>query len=33
LALNVAADVTSFSRLIGKTPVLDRLDRLGGLRA
>lgn len=33
LALNVAADVTSFSRLIKKTPVLDRLDRLGGLRA
>ena len=32
LVLNVAADVTSFSRLIKKTPVLHRLDRLGGLR-
>jgi len=32
LLLNVVADVTSFSRLIKKTPVLDRLDRLGGLR-
>jgi hypothetical protein len=31
-ALNLAADLTSFSRLIKKTPVLDRLDRLGGLR-
>jgi hypothetical protein len=30
--LNVAADLTSFSRLIKRTPVLDRLDRLGGLR-
>ena len=30
--LNVAADVTSFSRLIKRTPVLDRLDRFGGLR-
>jgi hypothetical protein len=25
--------VTSFSRLIRQTPVLDRLDRLGGLRS
>jgi UDP-N-acetylmuramyl pentapeptide phosphotransferase/UDP-N-acetylglucosamine-1-phosphate transferase len=32
-ALNLAADLTSFSRLIKKTPVLDRLDRLGGLRS
>jgi hypothetical protein len=32
LALNVAADVTSFSRLIKQTAVLNRLDRLGGLR-
>lgn len=31
-ALNLAADLTSFSRLIRKTPVLDRLDRFGGLR-
>ncbi|MDQ1516601.1 MAG: hypothetical protein QOE80_2431 [Actinomycetota bacterium] len=31
-ALNLAADLTSFSRLIKKTPVLDRLDRFGGLR-
>jgi UDP-N-acetylmuramyl pentapeptide phosphotransferase/UDP-N-acetylglucosamine-1-phosphate transferase len=33
LALNLAADLTSFSRLIKRTPVLDRLDRLGGLRS
>ena len=33
LALNVAADLTSFSRLIRGTPALDRLDRLGRLRA
>jgi hypothetical protein len=32
-ALNLAADLTSFSRLIKKTPVLDRLDRFGGLRS
>jgi hypothetical protein len=32
LALNVAADVISFSRVIKKTPALDRLDRLGRLR-
>jgi hypothetical protein len=31
-ALNLAADLTSFSGLIKRTPVLDRLDRLGGLR-
>jgi hypothetical protein len=32
LALNVAADVISFSQVIRKTPALDRLDRLGRLR-
>jgi hypothetical protein len=30
--LNVAADVVSFSRVIQRTPPLDRLDRLGRLR-
>jgi hypothetical protein len=33
LALNVAADVVSFSKVIRSTPALDRLDRLGRLRA
>jgi hypothetical protein len=33
LALNVAADVVSFSRVIRNTPALDRLDQLGRLRA
>ena len=32
-ALNLAADLTSFSRLIKRTPALDRLDQLGRLRA
>ena len=31
-ALNVAADVVSFSRVIKATPALDRLDQLGRLR-
>jgi UDP-N-acetylmuramyl pentapeptide phosphotransferase/UDP-N-acetylglucosamine-1-phosphate transferase len=30
--LNVAADVVSFSKVIKRTPALDRLDRLGRLR-
>ncbi|HYT39869.1 MAG TPA: hypothetical protein VEN99_10180 [Acidimicrobiia bacterium] len=30
-ALNVAADVVSFSQVIRRTPALDRLDRLGRL--
>jgi len=30
--LNVAADVVSFSKVIRRTPALDRLDRLGRLR-
>ena len=33
LALNVAADVVSFSKVIRNTPALDRLDQLGRLRA
>lgn len=33
LALNVAADVVSFSKVIRQTPALDRLDQLGRLRA
>lgn len=33
LALNVAADVVSFSRVIRNSPALDRLDQLGRLRA
>jgi hypothetical protein len=32
-ALNVAADVVSFSRVIKRTPALDRLDQLGRLRS
>jgi UDP-N-acetylmuramyl pentapeptide phosphotransferase/UDP-N-acetylglucosamine-1-phosphate transferase len=31
-ALNVAADVVSFSRVIKRTPALERLDQLGRLR-
>jgi UDP-N-acetylmuramyl pentapeptide phosphotransferase/UDP-N-acetylglucosamine-1-phosphate transferase len=31
-ALNLAAELTSFTRLIDRTPALRRLDRLGGLR-
>jgi UDP-N-acetylmuramyl pentapeptide phosphotransferase/UDP-N-acetylglucosamine-1-phosphate transferase len=31
-SLNVAADVVSFSKVIRRTPTLDRLDRLGRLR-
>ena len=31
-ALNVAAEVTSFSRIIDRSPPLRRLDRLGRLR-
>jgi UDP-N-acetylmuramyl pentapeptide phosphotransferase/UDP-N-acetylglucosamine-1-phosphate transferase len=30
--LNVAADVVSFSRVIKRTPALERLDQLGRLR-
>ena len=33
LVLNVAADLISFSKVIRNTPALDRLDKLGGLRA
>ncbi|HEV8626282.1 MAG TPA: hypothetical protein VG034_17670 [Acidimicrobiia bacterium] len=33
LVLNVAADLISFSKVIRNTPALDRLDRLGRLRA
>jgi UDP-N-acetylmuramyl pentapeptide phosphotransferase/UDP-N-acetylglucosamine-1-phosphate transferase len=33
LALNVAADVISFSQVIRKTPALDRLDQLGRQKA
>lgn len=33
LALNVAADVVSFSKVIRNTPALDRLDQLGRLKA
>ena len=33
VVLNVAADLISFSKVIRKTPALDRLDRLGGLRS
>ena len=31
--LNLAADLVSFSKVIKRTPALDRLDRLGRLRA
>jgi hypothetical protein len=31
--LNVAADLISFSKVIRNTPALDRLDRLGRIRA
>jgi len=30
--LNLAADLVSFSKVIRRTPALDRLDRLGRLR-
>ena len=33
LILNVAADVVSFSKVIRRTPALDRLDQLGRLKA
>jgi UDP-N-acetylmuramyl pentapeptide phosphotransferase/UDP-N-acetylglucosamine-1-phosphate transferase len=33
LVLNVAADVVSFSKVIHRTPALDRLDQLGRLKA
>ncbi len=33
LALNVAADLVSFSKVIRNTPALDRLDQIGRLRA
>ena len=33
LALNVAADVVSFSKVIRNTPALERLDQLGRLKA
>jgi UDP-GlcNAc:undecaprenyl-phosphate/decaprenyl-phosphate GlcNAc-1-phosphate transferase len=33
LVLNVAADLISFSRVIRSTPALDRLDKLGRLKA
>jgi UDP-GlcNAc:undecaprenyl-phosphate GlcNAc-1-phosphate transferase len=33
LVLNVAADVISFSKVIRSTPALDRLDKLGRLKA
>jgi len=33
LVLNVAADLTSFSKVIRSTPALDRLDKLGRLKA
>jgi len=33
LVLNVAADVISFTKVIRNTPALDRLDRLGRIRA
>jgi hypothetical protein len=33
LVLNVAADLISFTQLIRNTPALDRLDRLGRIRA
>jgi UDP-N-acetylmuramyl pentapeptide phosphotransferase/UDP-N-acetylglucosamine-1-phosphate transferase len=32
LVLNVAADVFSFSKVIRRTPALNRLDQLGRLR-
>ena len=31
--LNVAADLVSFSKVIKRTPALDRLDQIGRLRA
>jgi UDP-GlcNAc:undecaprenyl-phosphate GlcNAc-1-phosphate transferase len=33
LVLNVTADLISFSKVIRSTPALDRLDKLGRLRA